>query len=78
MKELSKFMDDNFKRSEGNRRNIDRRLMEGEWGLLLKVMGRIDSRGKRYVSLEEVRVLFKEMRLPPRMVYMLVHHGHDH
>lgn len=64
--ELKRMMDANFERAAGRRRRIDRTLMDGEWPVLLKVMGK--GRGKdRYLSLAELRVLFVERRLPKRM-----------
>jgi hypothetical protein len=59
-------MDANFERAAGRRRSIDRRLMDGEWPILLKVMGKQGKTG-RYLSLVEVRDLFVERRLPERM-----------
>lgn len=64
--ELQRMMDANFERAQGRRRRIDRRLMEGEWPILLKVMGK-DGRAGRYLSVAEVRDLFIERRLPERM-----------
>lgn len=69
--ELQRMMDANFERAAGRRRAIDRRLMEGEWPILLKVMGK-DGRGGRYLSVAEVRDLFIERRLPVRMSKRLV------
>ena len=40
--------------------------MEGEWPILLKVMGKQGKRG-RYLSVKEVRQLFVDRRLPQRM-----------
>jgi hypothetical protein len=64
--DLQRMMDANFERAAGRRRQIDRRLMEGEWPILLKVMGK-DGKNGRYLSVEEVRDLFVERRLPQRM-----------
>lgn len=64
--ELRRFMDDNFKRAAGRRRLVDRALMNGEWPVLLKVMGR-DGPGGRFLSLQEVEALFVSRRLPERM-----------
>lgn len=64
--ELERMMDANFERAAGRRRKIDRRLMDGEWPVLLKVMGK-QGRAGRYLSLEELRGLFVERRLPARM-----------
>ena len=67
LKEITTYMNANFKRAEGRRRLVDRALMNGEWPVLLKVMGK-DGSGGRYLSLVDVRELFVERRLPERMV----------
>jgi hypothetical protein len=59
-------MDANFKRAAGQRRAIDRALMNGEWPVLLKVMGK-NAVGGRYLSCAEVSTLFTERKLPQRM-----------
>jgi hypothetical protein len=64
--ELRRMMDANFERAAGRRRKIDRKLMDGEWPILLKVMGKKGKAG-RYLSVSEVRDLFVERRLPERM-----------
>lgn len=64
--DLQRMMDANFERAAGQRRRIDRRLMEGEWPILLKVMGQ-EGKSGRYLSLADVRTLFVERRLPQRM-----------
>lgn len=69
--ELQRMMNANFERAAGRRRRIDRRLMEGEWPILLKVMGK-DGSGGRYLSVAEVRDLFVERRLPERMSKQLL------
>ncbi len=68
--QLHRMMDANFERAKGRRRRIDRRLMDGEWPVLLQVMGK-EGRGGRYLSLVEVRDLFVERRLPARMLERL-------
>lgn len=68
--DLKRMMDANFKRAEGRRRRIDRRLMDGEWPILLQVMGKQGKAG-RYLSVAEVRELFEERRLPERMTNKL-------
>ncbi len=65
MAALRDFMDANFGRA-GRRRRIDRALMNGEWPVLLKVMGK-DGADGRYLSLAEVVTLFTQRRLPARM-----------
>lgn len=68
--DLKRMMDANFERAAGRRRQIDRRLMDGEWPILLQVMGKQGKAG-RYLSLAEVRELFVERRLPARMAKRL-------
>lgn len=70
LSELRRFMDANFERAAGRRRRIDRALMDGEWPVLLKVMGK-DARDGRYLSVAEVGTLFTERRLPARMMARL-------
>ena len=65
--QLKSFMDANFERAAGHRRKIDRALMNGEWPVLLKVMGKPGPK-RRYLSLHEVETLFNERRLPERMM----------
>lgn len=64
--EITTFMDANFQRAEGKRRRIDRALMNGEWPVLLRVMGKKGT-GGRYLSLADVETLVVERRLPERM-----------
>ena len=74
-------MDANFERAEGRRRLIDRKLMDGEWPILLKVMGieggkevgKQGEKGKQglYLSLTDVAQLFEERTLPQRMMRRL-------
>ncbi|HEX6706024.1 MAG TPA: hypothetical protein VF169_14785 [Albitalea sp.] len=64
--ELQRMMDANFERAAGRRRKIDRRLMDGEWPILLKVMGK-EGKSGRYLCVKEVSDLFVERRLPQRM-----------
>src|SRR5271169_3281791 len=66
-KEITTFMNDNFERARGSRRPIDRLLMNGEWPVLLHVMGKGEGE-ERYISVAEVRTLFVERRLPDRIV----------
>lgn len=68
--DLTRMMDANFARAAGRRRRMDRRLMDGEWPILLQVMGK-PGPGGRYLSLAEVRQLFSERRLPDRMTRRL-------
>ena len=64
--QLRTMMDANFARAAGSRRRIDRALMNGEWPVLLKVMGK-NAGPDRYLSVDELRVLFSERRLPGRI-----------
>ncbi len=64
--ELKTYMDANFARARGRRRGIDRALMNGEWPILLEVMGR-DGADGRFLSLQELNELFADRRLPARM-----------
>lgn len=64
--ELTEFMNANFARAVGHRRRIDRKLMNGEWPELLKVIG-IDGPDGRFLSFHDVEVLFTERRFPQRM-----------
>ncbi len=63
-------MDANFDRAKGTRRPIDRQLMNGEWPVLLDIMGKGEG-DDRYLSVAEVRTLFVERRLPDRIVARL-------
>ncbi|MBV9984988.1 hypothetical protein [Bradyrhizobium sp.] len=65
--EITKFMNANFARAKGRRRLIDRRLMDGEFPILLRVMGK-QGRDARYLSIAELKTLFAERRLPERML----------
>lgn len=68
--EIVTMMDANFARAEGTRGPIDRALMNAEWPALLKVMGK-GTAAERYLSVAEVRTLFVELRLPPRIMERL-------
>jgi hypothetical protein len=70
LKELVHMMNENFKRAAERRRVIDRFLMDGEWPILLKVMGKSGVNG-RYLSVDEVRQLFLNRKLPERMMSQL-------
>ena len=64
--ELRRYMDANFERAAGRRRRVDRALMNGEWPVLLKVMGK-DGPDGRYLSLSDAQDLFNKRRLPDQM-----------
>jgi hypothetical protein len=64
--EITAYMNANFERAKAHRRVIDRKLMEGEWPVLLDIMGKGEGEA-RYLSVAEVRTLFTERRLPERI-----------
>lgn len=64
--EITAFMDANFARAKGHRRFVDRALMNGEWPILLQVMGKEGPQG-RYLSVRDVEVLLEKRRFPPHM-----------
>ena len=68
--ELQAMMDANYERAAGHRRLLDRTIMEGEWPILLDVMGKEGKKG-RYLSLKEIRTLFVQRQLPERMLTRL-------
>jgi hypothetical protein len=68
--EITTYMDANFERAGAARRRIDRLLMNGEWPVLLNIMGKGHGT-ERYLSEAEVRTLFVERRLPDRIVARL-------
>lgn len=68
--EITAFMDANFARAKGHRRWFDRQLMNGEWPVLLDIMGKGEG-ADRYLSVAEVRTLFVERRLPERIAARL-------
>ncbi|MEO8160841.1 MAG: hypothetical protein ABI588_05425 [Arenimonas sp.] len=68
--QIKQMMDANFERAEEFRRIIDRKLMDGEWPILLEVMGK-QGRDGRFLSLKELRTLFVDRRLPSRMMKRL-------
>jgi hypothetical protein len=70
IEQLRAMMDANFARAAGKRRAIDRRLMEGEWPILLRVMGKTSADGP-YLSLAELRALFEDRGLPARIIRRL-------
>lgn len=72
--ELDAMMDANYARAGDQRRLIDRQLLNGEWPILLQVMGK-DGKHGRYLSLREIRALFVERRLPARMMKRLGRRG---
>ena len=68
--EITAYMNANFARAKDSRRWYDRLLMNGEWPVLLNIMGKGEGE-ERYLSVAEVRTLFVERRLPERIVARL-------
>lgn len=68
--QLKTMMDANFARAVGARRMVDRALMDGEWPVLLLVMGKPSADGP-YLSVPELRTLFVQHRLPQRVMARL-------
>lgn len=64
--EITTYMDANFARAKDHRRWFDRLLMNGEWPVLLDIMGKGEGE-KRYLSVAEVKTLFVDRRLPDRI-----------
>ncbi len=67
--QITTLMDANFARSPKHKK-MDRKLMEGEWPVLLEIMGKPCASGP-YLSLAEVRTLFVDRHLPERVVQRL-------
>jgi hypothetical protein len=65
--EITAYMNANFARAKGKRRWSDRPLMQGEWPVLLDIMGKGEAEA-RYLSVAEVCTLFNERVLPERIV----------
>jgi hypothetical protein len=65
-REITAYMNANFERAKGHRRWFDRLLMNGEWPVLLDIMGKGEG-AQRYLSVAEVKTLFVERRLPDRI-----------
>lgn len=69
-RQITTYMNANFERAKGHRRPIDRFLMNGEWPVLLNIMGKGDG-DNRYLSVAEVRTLFVDRLFPQRIVMRL-------
>ena len=68
--EIDAFMKANLKRDGDKARWYYPMLMKGEWPVLLKILGK--GKGEeRYLSVDEVRTLFVEKRLPARITARL-------
>jgi len=70
-RQITAYMDANFARGKGHRRAVDRLLMNGEFPVLLNIMGKGEG-DDRYLSVAEVRTLFVERKFPARIVARLV------
>jgi hypothetical protein len=68
--EITTYMNANFERAKSKRQWFDRKLMDGEWPVLLNIMGKGEGE-ERYLSVAEVRTLFVDRRLPDRIVARL-------
>src|SRR6202041_114461 len=68
--QISTYMNANFERAKGHRRAIDRLLMNGEWPVLLNIMGKGEG-SDRYLSVAEVRTLFVDRKFPARIAARL-------
>jgi len=68
--QITAYMNANFDRARGNQRPIYRLFMEGEWPVLLNIMGKGEG-DSRYLSVAEVRTLFVERLFPQRIVMRL-------
>ena len=69
-RQITTYMNANFERAKGHRRPIDRMLMNGEWPVLLNILGKGEG-DNRYLSVAEVRTLFVERKFPARIVARL-------
>ena len=68
--QITTYMNANFARAKGHRRLIDRLLMNGEWPVLLNILGKGDG-NDHYLSVADVRTLFVERKFPARIVARL-------
>lgn len=68
--QVTAYMNANFERAKGHRRAIDRLLMNGEWPILLNIMGKREG-NDRYLSIAEVKTLFVDRKFPARIVARL-------
>jgi hypothetical protein len=63
-------MDANVARAGNRARSVDRKLMDGEFPVLLTMMGKEGTAG-RYLSLAELQTLITDQRLPARVTARL-------
>jgi hypothetical protein len=72
--QIEAFMKSNLARNDNGRRWYHPMLMQGEWPVLLKIMGKGADKGagdRRYLSVDEVHTLFKAREFPKRIVERL-------
>jgi hypothetical protein len=69
--QITAMMDANFARARSTRRRVDRAMMNAEWPMLVKFMGKDVADGSRYLCVDEVQVLVRDRRLPGRVVERL-------
>ena len=68
--EIKRFMEANWERAAGKRRAIDRKLMDGEWPVLLQVLGKQGKAG-RYLAVADIRRLVVDRALPEHIASRL-------
>jgi hypothetical protein len=68
--EIKRFMEANWERAAGRHRAIDRKLMDGEWPVLLQVLGKQGAAG-RYLAVSDIRRLVVDRALPERIAARL-------
>jgi hypothetical protein len=68
--EITRMMDANIARAGNRARSVDRKLMDGEFPVLLTMMGK-DGTAGRYLSLAELQTLITDQLLPARVTARL-------
>jgi hypothetical protein len=68
--EITRMMDANVARAGNRARSVDRKLMDGEFPVLLTMMGKEGTAG-RYLSLAELQTLITDQLLPARVTARL-------
>ncbi|MCD2173925.1 hypothetical protein [Rhizobium sp. C4] len=68
--EITRFMETNWARAAGHRRAIDRKLMDGEWPVLLQVLGK-QGAGGQYLAVADIRQFVVDRALPERIASRL-------
>lgn len=64
--QIQAMLDANFARAKGQRRALDRSLSNGEFPVLLKVLGK-QGKDERYLAVKDVEQLFKQRQFPERI-----------